>query len=101
MSSAPPILVAVMWTAFNGNVTMEHLLPLEALAAILGVKKTTLYVRRAKDGNLPPAIKIGGRLRFRQADVQAWLAEQPASVRTPGRTRTPVTEQPGKRTDGS
>jgi excisionase family DNA binding protein len=59
---------------------MEQLLTPEALAAVLGIKKRSVYILRARGGNLPPGIKIGRLLRFRPADVQAWLAKQPASA---------------------
>jgi excisionase family DNA binding protein len=53
----------------------ERLLQPREVAAYLGVSPATLrtwYARR--DG--PPAIKVGKFLRYRRADVEAWLNEQ-------------------------
>ncbi|MBR7918266.1 helix-turn-helix domain-containing protein [Burkholderia vietnamiensis] len=60
---------------------MEKLLTVDDLAALLNIQKRSVYVARYTRGNLPPAIKIGGLLRFRPGDVETWLANQPASPR--------------------
>lgn len=75
---------------------MEHLLTPDDLAAVLGIQKRSIYVVRAQGGNLPPAIKLGRRLRFRPDDVLAWLANQPASSRNLARADALAT----KRKDG-
>lgn len=52
---------------------MDRLLtPLE-LSALVALALRTIYNRRATGGDLPPAIVIGGRLRFKTADVEHWL----------------------------
>jgi excisionase family DNA binding protein len=56
---------------------MEKLLTLGDLAEVLGVPKQTIYAwRRRRHG--PRAVAVGRHLRFRPADVEAWLEEQPA-----------------------
>lgn len=47
----------------------------EALADYLGMPVPTIYAWRAR-GRRPRAHRIGKHLRFRRADVEAWLAEQ-------------------------
>lgn len=47
----------------------------EELADYLGVPVATVYQWRTK-GTGPRAIKVGRHLRFRAADVDAWLDEQ-------------------------
>lgn len=45
------------------------------LADLLGVSAATIYrLRYARRG--PPAYRIGGQVRFRREDVEAWLAER-------------------------
>ncbi|MCO1372486.1 helix-turn-helix domain-containing protein [Burkholderia multivorans] len=55
---------------------MEHLLTPKALAAVLGLAEQTIYNRHSNGGDLPICIKLGRLLRFRPADVEAWLAKQ-------------------------
>ena len=47
------------------------------VSAFLGVPVATLYLWRHL-GNGPRAYRLGKHLRYRQADVEAWLAEQVA-----------------------
>lgn len=54
---------------------LPHLLTLDELSAYIGIKKQTLYKKIGTPG-CPPAIKIGGLLRFRVTEVEAWLDEQ-------------------------
>ncbi|WP_429249023.1 helix-turn-helix transcriptional regulator [Massilia sp. UYP32] len=35
-----------------------------------------MYNRHSTGGSLPACLKIGNRLRFRQSDVDAWIAAQ-------------------------
>lgn len=81
MGYRPPYTGCSLVTAYDGNVIMEKLLTVDDLAALLNVKKRSVYVARHTRGNLPPAIKIGGLLRFRPGDVETWLANLPASPR--------------------
>jgi excisionase family DNA binding protein len=62
----------------NANETApgaEPLLTLDEVAAYLRTPKKTLYTWRSA-GKGPRAMKFGGSLRYRLADVDAWLAEQ-------------------------
>lgn len=53
---------------------MTQLLTARELANLLSLKEQTIYNRHSTGGSLPTAIKIGSRLRFRQADVDVWIA---------------------------
>lgn len=55
---------------------MTQLLTPRELASLLSLKEQTIYNRHSIGGSLPTAIKIGSRLRFRQADVDTWIAGQ-------------------------
>lgn len=63
---------------------------------MLGLAEQTIYNRHSGNGDLPPVIKLGRLLRFRPADVEAWLelrrqttpptsAHAPLEPRRPGR----------------
>jgi excisionase family DNA binding protein len=52
--------------------------PLE-VADILKVPLTTLYQWRYK-GIGPPSIRVGRHIRYRWADVEAWLEERQGSL---------------------
>lgn len=49
------------------------LLNTQQVAEWLGINKHTLLVWRVEGKPSPPAIKIGGELRFKIEDVQAWI----------------------------
>lgn len=50
---------------------LEPLLDLKALAKILGISPATLYTLRTREPeSVPPAVKVGGALRWRPADVR-------------------------------
>lgn len=53
---------------------MEDLLTLDELAAYLKIPKVTVYEWRSA-GRGPRAVKVGKHLRFRWADVAAWLEQ--------------------------
>lgn len=55
---------------------MTQLLTPRELASLLSLKEQTIYNRHSTGGSLPTAIKIGSRLRFREEDVDAWIAGQ-------------------------
>lgn len=55
---------------------MTQLLSPRELANLLSLKEQTIYNRHSAGGSLPPCLKIGNRLRFRQSDVDAWIAAQ-------------------------
>lgn len=50
----------------------EQLLTTEDLATLLNVSLAVVYGLRYR-GEAPPAIRIGRELRFRRADIDAWL----------------------------
>lgn len=52
---------------------MEPLLTAKTLAELLGLAEQTIYNRHSNGGDLPPSLKIGRALRFRQSEVDAWL----------------------------
>lgn len=52
---------------------MDQLLTPKMLAAALCLAEQTIYNRHSTGGDLPPAIKLGRLLRFRQDDVNSWL----------------------------
>lgn len=71
----------------TSNGVLEPLLDLKTLAKILGIPAATLYTLRSRDpGSVPPAVKIGGALRWRPADVCAWRDDR---VETPARESRP------------
>jgi excisionase family DNA binding protein len=52
----------------------DPLLTADEVAAWLRKPKQTLYAWRAR-GQGPRGLKVGGDLRYRRSDVEAWLAE--------------------------
>lgn len=55
--------------------TTDLLTPAE-VAEMLGVQEQTLTAWRARGRYGLPYIKIGRRIRYRRADVEAWLQER-------------------------
>ena len=53
----------------------EQLLTQDDLAALLKVSKQTLFRWRKIDQG-PPFIQVEGSIRYRQADVDAWLDQR-------------------------
>lgn len=51
-----------------------NILTVEQVASILHLHSVTVY-RLVKKGKLP-AFKVGSRWRFRQNELEAWMAEQ-------------------------
>ena len=52
------------------------ILTVDQAAAYLAIPKATLYTWRTRRvGFGPRAVKIGGCLRYRRADLDAWVAE--------------------------
>jgi excisionase family DNA binding protein len=50
------------------------------VAKVLHTSPGTIhYWRSVSSDKAPPAIKVGRRLLFRRADVEAWLAAKPVS----------------------
>jgi excisionase family DNA binding protein len=55
-------------------VTLEPMLTAAELAEILGFSADTI-VDWSEEGKIP-SFKLGGRLRFRESEVLAWLEER-------------------------
>lgn len=52
------------------------ILTIDQAAAYLAIPKATLYTwRTRRPGFGPRAVKLGGCLRYRRADLDAWVAE--------------------------
>ena len=52
------------------------ILTIEQAAAYLSIPKATLYTwRTRRPGFGPRAVKLGGCLRYRRTDLDAWVAE--------------------------
>jgi excisionase family DNA binding protein len=61
-------------TPAKGDVTERRLLTARELGQLLGFSAATI-VDWSEAGKLP-AFKVGGRLRFRLSEIEAWLEEQ-------------------------
>jgi excisionase family DNA binding protein len=55
--------------------TLKPLASTPEVAAYLGVPVQTLYVWRTKSAG-PRAVRVGKHLRYRWADVEAWIDQQ-------------------------
>lgn len=66
----------------NGSCdTRTPLLDVDALAAYLNVSVSTIYRKRCyAPGEVPPAIRIGHHVRWRQSDVDEWLGRKAAAA---------------------
>lgn len=80
---------------------MERLLTTKDLANLTGLSVQTIYNRHSNGGLLPDCLNLGGRLRFRQRDVDTWLdalyekrQPQPIATGCPDST----TRRPGRPT---
>jgi excisionase family DNA binding protein len=52
------------------------ILTIDQAAAYLSIPKATLYTwRTRRTGFGPPAVKLGGCLRYRRSDLDAWVAD--------------------------
>ena len=72
--------------------TMEGgILTIDQAAAYLSIPKATLYTWRTRRAGFGPrAVKLGGCLRYRRSDLDAWVAEHLETLR---RHRRPMPEQ--------
>lgn len=57
-----------------GATRQDRLLSVRELADYLGVATSTLYSWRTR-GEGPPGYRVGGQLRFRLSEVDAWIAK--------------------------
>lgn len=63
------------------NANSNKLLTTEEVATWLGIKKCTLEKARSmRLGNFPPYVRIGRVVRYRPADVEAWLQQQAFNI---------------------
>ena len=60
----------------------QRLLWAQEVAAILGVPVKTLYQWRYK-GVGPAGLRVGRHLRYRAADVEAWIDDRATAERSP------------------
>lgn len=75
---------------------LPNLLSVEELSAYLGIPKPTIYVWRTR-GIGPLGIKVGRHVRFRQADVEAWLEERTLRSDAPTQSESPAVRAQGSR----
>jgi excisionase family DNA binding protein len=69
------------------------ILTIDQAAAYLAIPKATLYTWRTRRAGFgPPAIKLGGCLRYRRSDLDAWIAQHVETFDGPedGAESTPV-----------
>ena len=74
---------------------MEKILDIKELAAYLRTTVRGIQVRRSRGQDLPPAKIIGGKLFWREVDVQDWINRQ-FQASSP----TPTPPAPGQRRRG-
>jgi len=55
--------------------TVERLMSIDDVAQMLGIPVRTLYAWRTT-GKGPRGIRVGRWVRYRRADVEAWLEQQ-------------------------
>lgn len=59
---------------------LSGLLTTQDLIALVRLSRTSIY-RMTRQGRFPPACSIGnGHIRWREADVRAWMAELPSQA---------------------
>ena len=64
-----------MGTTTDTNVE-GGILTIDQAAAYLSIPKATLYTWRTRRGGFGPrAVKLGGCLRYRRSDLDAWVAQ--------------------------
>ncbi len=56
----------------------DDILTIKELASYLKIKEKTAY-RLTADGKIP-GFKVGGSLRFRRSEIEAWIEEQTRSA---------------------
>ncbi|MEU4364379.1 helix-turn-helix domain-containing protein [Promicromonospora sp. NPDC023987] len=58
------------------NTAAPALLTPQEVADLLRIPVRSLYVQRSAGRPTPPGVKIGRHLRYRLADVEAWVEDQ-------------------------
>lgn len=66
---------------------MEKLLTPAEVAELLGIAVQTIYNRIQEGRPLPPYVRLGRLLRFKAADVYAWIAALPSGTAQKPRKR--------------
>ncbi len=70
-----------MSTTIDNNVE-GGILTIDQAAAYLSIPKATLYTWRTRRAGFGPrAVKLGGCLRYRRSDLDAWVAEHVETLR--------------------
>lgn len=59
--------------------SMMRLLTIKDLCTLTGVSRRTIYRIRAS-GQLPKAIRVGGRARWRPEDIERWIQTSDAGT---------------------
>lgn len=59
----------------NKSLAAVPLLDAKGLSAQTGLSVSAIYRKRSLGESLPRAVKIGSSVRWRQADVDAWVEE--------------------------
>jgi excisionase family DNA binding protein len=59
---------------------MGKLLTIQEVGEQLKLAPQTIYRKRSEGADIPAAIKIGGRVRWRQESVDAWLLAHEGTV---------------------
>lgn len=67
------------------STTLTRLLTDRDVASVTGLARSTLAKLRLRAGG-PVFIKIGAAVRYREADVRAWLDSQPRKASTSKRS---------------
>ena len=75
---------------------MDQLLTPKTLGLMLGLAEQTIYNRHSSGGDLPPSIKIGRLLRFRPAEVEAWLINKQSKPTPPVAVCVNTPRRPGR-----
>lgn len=60
---------------FHGSTGSSTLLDIDEVGNLLGLTREAIYARRHRD-DFPPAILMGGILRWRREIVEAWISER-------------------------
>jgi len=57
---------------------MDRFLNIKQLSEIIGLAEQTIYNRVNTGGDLPPTIKLGRSLRWRESNVEEWMNSKQA-----------------------
>jgi excisionase family DNA binding protein len=66
--------------------SVAALLNVQGVAAMLNCSPRHVY-RLSDAGRMPPPVRLGSLVRWKRADIEAWLAAGCKPVRTSGRAR--------------